>query len=317
MADAAVRSVLTLTAARSFAPPSITTGTTSVLTIQLTNTNTRALTGVSFTDTYPAGVVNAASPSASVSGAGCVASLAASGGGGTLVVTAATLPAGTMCTYTVTVTSSSVGSHPDASGTVTNPMAFNTALPSATLTVTSGAGTTPVLQGIVARKVHGAAGTFDLPLTFTTPPTVNHAPTTEPRQGPAHQIVFTFDKPLNAGTATVTEGTATPSSSVVGSTVVVNLTGVTNQQYVTVSLTNVGSTDGGTGGVGAARVGFLAGDVNASRTVSVADVGLVNAVLAQLVNASNYLKDVNFSGTLSVADKAIANANLTKALPAP
>jgi hypothetical protein len=317
MADAAVRSVLTLTTAKSFAPPSIVSGTTSVLTIQLTNTNSRALTGVSFTDTYAAGVVNAASPSASVSGAGCVATLAATAGGGSIGVTAATLPVGTMCAYTVTVTSSVVGSHPDASGTVTNPIAFNTALPSATLTVTAVAGSPPVVTGIVARKVHGSVGTFDLPLTFTTPPTVNHAPTTEPRQGPAHQIVFTYDKPLNAATATVTEGTATPSSSIVGSTVVVNLAGVTNQQYVTVSLTGVGSTDGGTGGVGAARVGFLAGDVNASRTVSVADVGLVNAVLAQAVNASNYLKDVNFSGTLSVADKAIANLNLTKALAAP
>ncbi len=45
------------------------------------------------------------------------------------------------------------------------------------------------------------------------------------------------------------------------------------------------------------------------RTVTVADVGLVNAVLAQLVDASNFLKDVNVSGTLSVADKAIANAS--------
>jgi hypothetical protein len=137
-----------------------------------------------------------------------------------------------------------------------------------------------VLQSIVARKVHGAAGTFDLPLTFLTPPTINHNPTTEPRQGPTHQLVFTYDKPLNTATATVTEGAASSSSSVVGSTIVVNLTNVTNQQYVTVSLTNVGSTDGGTGGVGEARIGFLAGDVNQNRVVAVSDLGLVNAQLA-------------------------------------
>jgi hypothetical protein len=65
------------------------------------------------------------------------------------------------------------------------------------------------------------------------------------------------------------------------------------------------------------RVGFLLGDVNQSRVVSVADLGLVNAQLAQVVTAANYLKDVNVSGTLTVADKGITNANLTKALPAP
>ena len=95
------------------------------------------------------------------------------------------------------------------------------------------------------------------------------------------------------------------------------LTGVTNQQYVTVALTNVASTDGGTGGTGTVRVGFLLGDVNQSRVVSVADLGLVNAQLAQVVTAANYLKDVNASGTLTVADKGITNANLTKALPTP
>ena len=51
--------------------------------------------------------------------------------------------------------------------------------------------------------------------------------------------------------------------------------------------------------------------------MSVADLALVNAQLAQTVTAANFLKDVNASGTLSVADKAIANANLTRALPAP
>ena len=51
--------------------------------------------------------------------------------------------------------------------------------------------------------------------------------------------------------------------------------------------------------------------------VSLADLAFVNAQLAQLVTAANYLKDVNANGTLSLADKAITNANLTKALPAP
>jgi hypothetical protein len=171
----------------------------------------------------------------------------------------------------------------------------------------------PVLASAVSRKVHGSAGTFDLPLS-----TVPTNPTTEPRQGPAQMIVFTFDKAISAATATITEGTAsaaTPTFS--GNSVSVGLTGVSDRQYVTIALTNVASTDGGTGGSAGVRAGFLVGDVNQNRVVSVADLGLINAQLAQPVTAANFLKDVNASGTLSLADKAIANANLTRNLPAP
>jgi len=174
-------------------------------------------------------------------------------------------------------------------------------------------GTTPTFQSAVSRKVHGAAGTFDLPLGL-----VSTNPTTEPRTGPAQTIVMTFDRPINAATATISEGTATAATTTFsGNSVIVGLTGVSNQQYVTVALTNVASTDGGTGGSGSVRVGFLAGDVSQNRVVTLADLGLVNAQLAQSVTASNYLKDVNASGTLTLSDKGITNANLTKALPAP
>ena len=174
-------------------------------------------------------------------------------------------------------------------------------------------GVTPTFQSAVSRKVHGAAGTFNLPLSL-----VSTNPTTEPRIGPAQMIVMTFDRPISAVTVTVTEGSATPAvPTFSGNDVVVGLTGVTNQQYVTVALTNVASVDGGTGGSGSVRIGFLVGDVSQNRVVTVADLGLVNAQLAQPVTAANYLKDVNASGTLTVGDKGIANANLTKALPAP
>jgi subtilisin family serine protease len=173
-----------------------------------------------------------------------------------------------------------------------------------------------VLQSAVSRKVHGAAGTFDLPLTLAPP--VNHNPTTEPRQGPAATVVLTFDKPIASAVAAVTEGTATAAAPTFsGNDVVISLTGVIDQQYVTVSLTNVAGVDGSTGGSGTVRIGFLMGDVNGSRTVSLADVGLVNAELSQPVTASNYLKDVNASGTMTLGDKGLTNSALTHALSAP
>jgi protocatechuate 3,4-dioxygenase beta subunit len=174
-------------------------------------------------------------------------------------------------------------------------------------------GLTPGFGSAVSRKVHGAAGTFDLPLSAVTT-----NPTTEPRIGPVQTIVFTFDKPITSATATITEGTAvagTPTFS--GNDVIVGLTGVTDQHYVTIVLADVASADGGTGGSASVRVGFLLGDVNQNRVVTVADLGLVNAQLAQLVTAANFLKDVNASGTLSVADKGLTQANLTRSLPAP
>jgi hypothetical protein len=97
----------------------------------------------------------------------------------------------------------------------------------------------------------------------------------------------------------------------------VPLTGVGNQQYVTVVVSSVEAADGGTGGSGSVRVGFLLGDVNQNRVVTLSDLGQVNAQIAQLVTGANFLKDVNASGTLSVADKGITNQQVTKALPAP
>ncbi len=170
----------------------------------------------------------------------------------------------------------------------------------------------PALMGAVSRKVHGAAGTFDLPLSM-----VATNPTTEPRQSTTATIVMTFDSPVVSANAAITEGTATAGAPTFsGNDVTVALTGVADQQYVTVSLTNVASAST-TGGTASIRLGLLRGDVNQTRVVTVADLGLVNAQLAQPVTAANYLKDVSASGTLTVADKGITNANLTKSLPAP
>jgi hypothetical protein len=175
------------------------------------------------------------------------------------------------------------------------------------------ASSSPTLQSVVSRKVHGGAGTFGLPLSLAT-----NAPTTEPRSGPAHTIVFTFDRPITGATVAITEGTATaglPTYS--GNDVVVGISGVANQQYVTISIGNVAGSDGSTGGSGSIRVGFLQGDVNQTRVVTVSDLAQVNGQIAQTVNATNFLKDVNASGTLTVADKGIANTQITRALPAP
>jgi hypothetical protein len=171
----------------------------------------------------------------------------------------------------------------------------------------------PGLVSAASRKTHGTAGTFDLTLAATP---LN--PTTESRNGSAHSIVFTFDKPVMSGSASVSEGTATAGApTFIGNEMTVPLTGVINEQYVTVDVSGVVASDGSTGGSGSVRAGFLLGDVNRSRQVTVADVGILNAALLQTVSNANFQLDVNVDGRLTVADKGQINANLLKKLPAP
>jgi len=172
--------------------------------------------------------------------------------------------------------------------------------------------TAPTVTGTVSRKVQGA-GTFDLPLA-----TDPNNPTVEPRTGPTHTIVFTFNKAVTAGSASITQGMATaglPTFS--GSEMRVPLTGVANAQYVTVNVSGVAAADGGTGGSGSVRVGLLLGDVNQNRVVTLSDMVLLNAQLAHVVTAANYLLDVNASGALTLADLVIVNSKLTSHLVPP
>lgn len=174
----------------------------------------------------------------------------------------------------------------------------------------------PVLSTAASRKTHGSAGTFDLALLAAV-----GNPTTEPRTGGAggqHTIVFTFNKPVVSGSASVSAGTAiagTPAFN--GNDMIVPLSGVTNAQYVTVAVTNVVAGDGGSNGNGSIRIGFLAGDVNGSRTVTLSDMLSVNTSLAYATTVSNFSRDVNVSGALTLSDLLLVNSNLTQALPPP
>ncbi|HQR10700.1 MAG TPA: Ig-like domain repeat protein [Casimicrobiaceae bacterium] len=179
--------------------------------------------------------------------------------------------------------------------------------------VTPTAGLAPILTGAALRRVHGTAGTFDLALSRNATD-----PTTEPRAGPAHTLVLAFDKPLTAGTVAITEGTAVAGTpSVAGNVITVSLTNVSDAQYVSIAYSNVAAADGGTGGSGSVRIGFLMGDLNQDRGVKVSDLGLVNAAQLFTLNTANFLLDVNVDGKLTVADKGLVSNTLLNKLPAP
>ncbi len=98
----------TPTITKSFGTSPISPGSPSVMSVSVTNNNPDlALTAMAFTDTYPSGLVNAAVPNATRS---CTtATLAAAANGGSFAVSAATVPAASTCTYTVTTTVTSQG----------------------------------------------------------------------------------------------------------------------------------------------------------------------------------------------------------------
>jgi hypothetical protein len=164
------------------------------------------------------------------------------------------------------------------------------------------------------RKTHGAAGTFDLPLN-TWPGDL----TTEPRapdSGGAQVLVFTFDKPLTSSTAWVTPNAFAGAPTYNGNEVTIAIAPISDASYVSAAVQDGMSADGGVGGFGAVRIGFLVGDATVDGGVTLSDVLNVNASLTQPVTAATYLGDVNRDGTLSLSDLLFINARLTRVLPA-
>ncbi len=158
------------------------------------------------------------------------------------------------------------------------------------------------LTGVFSSKGHGAAGTFDLPLGSQP---ITGDVTVEPREiGPGHRIVFQFSgEILWPGNATCVDASAAPvgvaTASAVGSTVEVILTAIPDGTRVTVALANVD----GVGVNASVSVGFLAGDVNGTRSVTASDI-LGAKGKSGPPGPPNFLYDVDLGGILDAADLA-------------
>jgi len=171
----------------------------------------------------------------------------------------------------------------------------------------------PMVTGAVSRKMHGATA-FDLPL--------RGASGIECRSGGANgnfTIVFQFAFPLSSvASATVTSGTASVSSSTIGSDpheYIVNLTGVTNAQHVTVTLNNVTDVAGNTSGSVLATMGMLLGDTTGNGAVNSSDVAQTQSQSGQAVTSANYREDVTVSGAINSSDIALVQSQSGTALP--
>ena len=176
---------------------------------------------------------------------------------------------------------------------------------------------TPVrLISAASRKVHGSAGPFDINLPLTGPPGI------ECRSGGAsgdYTLVFSFANPLTtvAG-ASVTSGTGSVTTSNIDTDAhnyIVNLTGVTNAQTITVSLTNVSDSAGNFSSAVSTSMGVLIGDTNADGFVNSADISQTKSQSGQAVTSSNFREDVNADGFLNSADISLVKSKSGTALP--
>ena len=155
-----------------------------------------------------------------------------------------------------------------------------------------------------SRKMHGGGvlGPFDLPIERM--PAIDGAVTVEPRvMASAHTIVFRMNATVNStGAVTAVNAAAVSVGSPIvthaNNEVLVTLTGVADNQRVTVTVANINSA-----GVNAiASLGFLVGDVSNTRAINACDIGGAKAHLSQNANPTNFMFDIDLSGTIDSAD---------------
>ncbi len=122
---------------KSFDPQVILPNGATTMTLELTNNNTSlTMTGIAFTDTYPANMMNrAGTPSSNT----CGGTVSMTNGGSSFAISGVTLAAGAVCTIVVPVTATVAGSYENSTGEVTSTNAGNDEGDTDILTVLAGA----------------------------------------------------------------------------------------------------------------------------------------------------------------------------------
>jgi hypothetical protein len=170
----------------------------------------------------------------------------------------------------------------------------------------------PIPTSVVSRKTHGTAGDFDIDLPLAGNPGI------ECRSGGTnndYQMLVTFANAVTFNSAALTSGTGTISSTTGSGTtaVTVNLTGVTNAQTITLTLSGVN--DGtSTGDVGV-RMSVLLGDTNANGAVNSSDISETKAQSGTVANSSNFRTDVTVNGLINSSDISTVKSKSGTALP--
>ena len=163
---------------------------------------------------------------------------------------------------------------------------------------------------IVSRKTHGSIGVFDIDL-------LTGNPDIECRSGGAngdHQVIVIFAASVTFSSAAVSGGAGSvSSSSVSGNQVTLNLTGVTNAQTITLTLSGVD--DGTTSGDVTVPMAVLVGDTTIDGSVNSSDISQTKSQSGQSVSASNFRQDVTANGSINSSDISLVKSKSGTALP--
>ena len=200
----------------------------------------------------------------------------------------------------------------DCAVTATNAVGMSVA--SATAAVTPSTTTPLTLLGVVSRKSHGVAGSFELPI--NTAPTIAGAVTVEPRSiGNGHQVVFRFNNAVNTRVSPIVldaaNGSVGASLLVFDTDVIVSIPSVADATRVAIFLNGVN----GSSQVFSAALGFLIGDVTNSHAVNASDISGVKARTGQMTTAGNFLFDLNASGNVNSSDIQMVKVKAGAVLP--
>ncbi len=167
----------------------------------------------------------------------------------------------------------------------------------------------PMLIGAVSRMSHqtpGGAVDFDVPLPFTGPAGVESRAWWDD-EGTYLQLVLTFnmaviaaDGVLDGSEITVTNAAM---SSVAAADAVLTLQLLVPRDPVCISVQLAGLVDAATGAVALAgqtevQLVFLQGDVDGNRIVDAADATLIESVVGQTPDSTNFRADLDLNGTI-------------------
>lgn len=200
-ASADLRVMAPIVVSKSFDTNPVARNTATVMRIKLTNPNSINVTGAAFTDTYPSGLVNTATPNAATT---CLGSptITAAAGGSSLAVggTGATITANSSCFVTVNVQASSSGSYTNSTGTVSTTNAGNAPSASSTLNVLS----PPLVRKVFSPDIISNGGRSGMQIIISNPSS-NVAPLT----GVALSDTYTGNMTnADAGTLLCTDGSS-------------------------------------------------------------------------------------------------------------
>jgi uncharacterized repeat protein (TIGR03803 family) len=167
----------------------------------------------------------------------------------------------------------------------------------------------------VSRKTHGDAGTFDVDLTTGT----GAIECRSSGGANAYTLVFRFPNNLTGVGSASVSGVGSVSSSTIDSSdahqYLVDLTGVTNAQAITVSLTNVSDSAGGFSSIVSASMKVLVGDTNGDGFVNSGDIAQTKSQSGISVTSSNFREDLTADGSINSGDIGLVKSKSGTAFP--